>query len=63
MATERYIKKTFTLEEKHLAIIDGFMAKYGYPGRSAAVRRILELSPETQSQLPQEEPAPCPTPP
>ena len=50
----------FTIMPKHRKALEKFAAEFGYPGRSPALRRILDLSPELQKYLIEEEPTPCP---
>ena len=49
-----------TVLPKHRDALDAYAAAFGYPGRSAAIRRIIERSPELQPYLVEEEPTPCP---
>jgi len=50
-----------TVLPKHREALERFAEEFGYPGRSPALRRILDLSPELRPFLsPEEEPTPCP---
>lgn len=44
----------------HVEALERYAAEFGYPGRSPALRRILDLSPDLKPYL-QEEPTPCPS--
>ena len=50
-----------TVMPKHRKALDAFAAEFGYPGRSPALRRILDLSPDLKPYLTEEEPTPCPS--
>ena len=53
-----------TVLRKHRIALDGYATEYGYPGRSATLRRLLDIHPELQNYFEeQEEPTPCPSPP
>ena len=49
-----------TVLPKHREALERFAAEFGYPGRSPALRRILDLSPDLAPYLEKEEPTPCP---
>jgi len=51
----------FTLLPEHKDALEAFAAEFGYPGRSPALRRILDLSPDLKPYLKKEEPTPCPS--
>ena len=49
---------------RHREVLDRYADTYGYPGRSPALRRLLDTHPELKRYYEElEEPAPCPTPP
>ena len=51
---------SITLEERHWTALELYADEYGYTGRSPALRRILELSPQLKPYLAEKEPTPCP---
>jgi len=49
-----------TIMPKHVQALERYAEEFGYPGRSPALRRILDLSPDLAPYLKTEEPTPCP---